>query len=109
MTYGGYSQRIEGEGGVTLAMLLEAGFAAFALAAGIDQAADGGQIAFLEFADLRPNLANAADDFMTGNSRIGGWHKAGPLVAHGVQVGMAHAAVQNLDLNIRRAGLAPLE
>ena len=47
-----------------------------------------------------------AEDFMARQHRLEG---LAPFIAHGVQVGMAGAAVLDLDLHVMRAGVAPLE
>ena len=97
---------VVGEGGRTLAVLLQAGLAACAGAVGINHAADGGEVAFLEFAHLGAGLDHAADNLVTGHDRIS---CVGPFVARGVQVGVANAAVEDVDLYVLRAGFAALE
>ena len=88
------------------AILLQALDAVLARAAGVDEAADAGEIAFLELRDLATDAADAADDLMSGNVRIDG---VVPFVAGGMQVGMADAAIEDLDLDILRARIAALE
>jgi hypothetical protein len=56
---------VVGEGEVG-AELLEAGLALGAGAVGVDQAADGGEVAGLEFGDGGADLGDAADDLVAG-------------------------------------------
>ena len=76
------------------------------MAATIDQAADPGEIADLEIRHLVADGDDTADDLVTGNRRVEG---VLPFVAGGVQVGMAHAAEQDLDLNVFRPGIATFD
>ena len=85
--------------------MFEPVLAVFTGAAGIHHAADGGDVAFLEFFDLHASFGYASDDFMAGHARIGG---ALPFVADDVQVRVADAAEKNLDLHVVRAGIAAL-
>ncbi len=102
-----FIRAVVGENGAAIfAELFEAVLATFAGAAGIHHATDGGDIAFLEFFNMRAGLHDPPDDFVAGHARISG---AAPFIAGGVQIGMADAAVKNLDLNIVRAGIATLK
>ena len=67
---------------------------------GINEAADTGQVARFEFGDGGTDLGYASDDLVAGNARINGLHEAAPLVARVVEVRMANAAEQNLDLHV---------
>ena len=86
-----------------VAVLLQAGLAAGALAARVHEAADGGGIADLELADLGPDRRDAAQNLVTRDDRVDG---CPPLVARGVEVGVADAAVEDVDLDIRWTGVA---
>ena len=55
---------------------------------------------------MRADFHHAADDFMAGHARVG---CASPFIASNVDVGMADAAVKNLNLHIVRAGIAALK
>src|ERR1700743_2643914 len=44
---------------------------------------------------------------MAGNARIDRGHGAAPLIAHLVQIGVADAAEQNLNLYVGFGGIAP--
>ncbi len=90
---------VVGEGEV-VAELLQAGLAFGAGAVGVDHAADGGEIAGLEFLNCGADLGDAADDLVPGNAGIDGGHHVVPLVAGLVQVGVADAAEENVDLNV---------
>ena len=87
--------------------LLEIILTARTRAAGIDHATDRREIAFPEFLNFLPDLDDAADNFMPGHTRILG--AATPLVARDMQIGMANAAKENLDLDVVRQRIAPFE
>ena len=89
-----------------VAVLLEPLLTALADTAGIHQAADGGQVADLELGHLVADAGYASDDLVSRYGRIGG---TGPLVADRVQVRMAHATIEDVDLHVLRAGRAALE
>ena len=89
--------RVVGENGSFLAKLLQVFFAASAAAAGVHQAADAGDVARLELLHFRADLGHAADDFM---SRYAGVSGALPFVAHRVNIRVADAAKEDLDLNV---------
>ena len=57
------------------AELLETRLALGAGAVGVDQAADGGEVAGLEFGDGGADLGDAADDLMAGNAGVDGGHE----------------------------------
>ena len=99
---------VVGEGHVR-AELLEAGLALGAGAVGVDQAADRGQVAGLEFGYGGADLGDAADDLMAGNAGVDGGHDAAPLIAGLVEVGVADAAEEDLDLHVVLGGIAPLD
>ena len=83
-----------GERGALVAVVLFAALAGGALAAGVDDDADGRDAAHLELADCAANGRDAADDLMAGNERI---DRLAPFVADHVQIGVADAAVENID------------
>src|SRR5690606_28890765 len=80
--------------------------AGFANAAGIDDAADAGDIADPEFADGAADLNNLADNFMAGDDRVAG---IAPVVVDEMQIRMADAAKKNIDLDVVGADFAALE
>ncbi len=90
---------VVGEGEVG-AELLEARLALGAGAVGVDHAADRGEVAGLELGDGGADLGDAADDLVAGNAGIDGGHHAAPLVAGLVEIGVADAAEENLDLHV---------
>ncbi len=92
-----------GERGALVAEVLFAVVAGRALAAGVDDHADGGNVARLELVDGAAGGADAAHDFVAGHQRI---DRLAPLVAGHVQVGVADAAVENLDDDFSGAGIA---
>ena len=65
-------REVVGEGEVG-AELFEAGLALGAGAVGVDQAADGGEVAGLELGDGRADLGDAADDFVAGDAAGRRW------------------------------------
>ena len=77
--------------------MLEVGLAGFAAAAGVDHAADADQIADFVLGDIRTDGGNFADDLVARHQRVNG---NAPLVAGLMDVGMAHAAVENLDRDV---------
>ena len=81
-------------------------FAIFAGAAGIYHATDAREIAFLKCFDVRADLHNATDNFVSRHARI---RRAVPFVAGDVDIRVADAAIQNLNLHIVRAGRATLK
>jgi hypothetical protein len=97
---------VVGEDGAAGAELLEIVPALAAGPARVHEAAHGGGVAHLEPGDLVADAGHAAEDLVAGD---GGPRGALPLAAHGVQVGVADAAVLDLDLHVARAGLAALE
>jgi hypothetical protein len=100
---------VVGQGQADFAILLFAGAATGARSARIDHAADGGDVAFLEFLHRAAHLNDPADDFVPRHAGVDGRHDHLPFVAHLVQVGMANAAVQNFDLNVLRTRGAALQ
>ena len=88
------------------AILLQAAPATRAGAAGIDQAADGGEVAHLEFRDRAADLYDAADDFVAGHHRVDG---VVPFVARLVQVGVADAAIEDVDDDVGGQRFAALD
>ena len=66
----------------------------------IDEATDGGNIARLKSRDRGSDLCHATNNFMARNTGINGLHDATPLVANGMQVGMADAAEQDFNLDV---------
>lgn len=89
-----------------LAVLLEAVRAARAGAAGIDHAADADHVAGLETRHFRAGRRHAADDLVARHHRV---DRVAPLVARLVQVGVADASVEDLDLDVEIAQRASLD
>src|SRR5690606_29335228 len=83
-----------------VAVVLQPGLAILAVPATVDDAADPDQIAHLIPRHLRADRTHAADDFM---ARHTGELGAGPFGTHLVQVRVADAAVEDVDLHIMRA------
>src|SRR5690606_38902657 len=77
-----------------VAVVLQAVAALLALAAAVDDAAHAHQVAGLEAGDPGADLGHPADDLV---SRHAGEQRAGPFRPHLVQVGVADAAVGDVD------------
>ena len=97
---------VVGEGEVRTE-LFEAFLAVGAGAVGVDHAADGGEVADLEFGDGGADFGDAPDDFMARDAGIDGGHNAAPLIAGLVEIGVADAAEEDFDLNVGRGWIAP--
>ena len=88
------------------AVLLLTGEAGFAFTAGVDEAADTDAVADLVLGDLGADLGDDSGDLVAGNDGVG---RAAPLVACGVDVGVADARELDLDEDVLRTELAPLD
>src|SRR5206468_10227607 len=95
-----------GKGGAVLAVLLEALLARGAAAAGVDHAAHADGVADLELLHPRADPRDLPDDLVPHHQRV---LRRAPLAAHGVQVGVADAAVLNVDRHVVRPRLTALE
>src|SRR6185312_1539562 len=95
-----------GKDELVVAVLLETLAAVRAGAAGVDHTPDGRELPFFELGDLLADPDHPPDDFVARYDRVDGGL---PLVPGLVQVGMAHAAIEDLDLNVVRTGSTPLE
>ena len=82
------------------AELLEAGLALGACAVGVDEAANGGEVADLELRHGGADAGDAADDLVAGDAGVDGGHHFLPLVARLVEVGVADAAEEDFDLDV---------
>ena len=80
--------------------LLETGPALRACAIRIDQDSYCRDIPGLELLDRRADLGDEADNFMPRNNRIHSGHEFAPLVSCAVEIGVADAAVENIDLYV---------
>jgi hypothetical protein len=93
-------------GETVFAVLLFALMAGMAMPTTVDHATDAGQITDLEATDAVTDGDHAANDFVPGDTGILG---VVPLAASRVQIRMANAAIQNLDLHILRARVAAVQ
>jgi hypothetical protein len=87
-------------------VLLKIGLALLAVAVGINHAADCSNIARLEFGYYRTDLGDTANNLMTRNAWIDSGHST-PLVANGVEIGVADTAEKDLDLNVVFTWITP--
>src|SRR6185369_17886418 len=95
-----------GAGHAVLAILLQPLGTTRAVAARVHDAPDGGEVPRLELRDLRADPGHPAHNLVSRHHRIDG---PLPLAAHGVEVRMADAAEEDLDLHVVRPGGAAVE
>ena len=88
------------------AVLLLPGPAVLALAARVDHAADADPVTHGVPGHLGADLGHPADDLVADDQRI---RDLAPLAAHGVNVGVADSRVADLDENVARPEVAPLD
>lgn len=93
-------------GKTALAILLVALCAGGTLLAAVDHAADTGEVADLELLDAGAHRSHPTDDFVARDRRI---KCVVPFIARSMQIGVAHATVENVDLHIIVAWRAALE
>jgi hypothetical protein len=74
--------------------------------AAVDHATDTGQIADFEAFDVGPDGRDFTDDFMTGYRGV---QRVVPFIAGGVQIRMAYAAKQDVDLHVFSARISSLD
>src|SRR5437870_9526277 len=103
-----FVRRVEGEDHVR-AELLKASLALWAGAVRIDHAADRDQVAGLVLGNCRADLGHTADDLVTGDNRVIRGHELAPLVADRMEIGVADAAEQDLDLNVALSWIATFD
>ncbi len=89
------------------AELLEPAAAVGAGAAGVHHAPDANEVAGAELRCLRPGSRDPAHDLVPGDARVDRGRQAAPLIPHRVQVTVADAAAENLDLDVPPLRLAP--
>ena len=88
------------------AVLLFTGGAGVALPARVDEAADAHSVADLVLGDIGPHGGDDAGDFVSGDDRV---LRSAPLVASGVDVGMADAGKFDVDENVQWTELAAFD
>jgi hypothetical protein len=76
---------------------------------GIHDAADADQVTLVEASHRRTDGRDPADDFVARHAWVGGGYEVGPLIADGVEIGVADAAEEDLDLDVAIGGLAALD
>jgi hypothetical protein len=89
-----------------LAILFEPTLAIRANSAGIHHAAHCGEIARFEFRYFAADGGDTADDFMPWNNGI---NRVVPFIAGLMEIGVADAAEQNLDRDIRVGWFSALD
>jgi len=101
-----FFRTVVGEDRAFFAELFQMLAAARAFPAGIHQAADRRGIPDFEFADVIAHCSHLANDLMAGNAGI---DRVVPFVAGLMQVRVADAAVEDVDLHVMRTGRAAFE
>ncbi|EXI73854.1 MAG: hypothetical protein AW07_01990 [Candidatus Accumulibacter sp. SK-11] len=97
---------VVGSGETAFTVLLFTLMAGMAMPTTVDHATDARQITDLEAANAIADGDHATNDFVPGNTGILG---VVPLAANRVEIRMANAAIQNLDLHILRARVAAVQ
>ena len=80
-----------------------------ALSAGVirtDEAPNTDRVAYFNLGNLRANRRHPADDLVAGHAGVYRGHDLIPLISSGMEIGVAYAAEQNLDLHVPFGGLA---
>src|SRR5207245_799872 len=103
-----FVRRVEGENHVR-AELLEASLALCAGAVRVDHATDRGEIAGFVLGNCRADLGHTADDLVAGNNRVIRGHELAPLVADRMEIGVADAAKEDLNLHVAISWIATLD
>src|SRR5204862_4557337 len=75
----------------------------------INHAADRSEVAGFVLGNCRADLGHTADDLMAGDDRIVSGHELAPLVADRMQIGVADAAKQDLNLHVAVSWIATLD
>jgi len=73
------------------------------LAAAVDHATHGSQVADLKFADMRPHPGNRSHDLVTWYAGI---HGTVPFVSRGMEIRVTDPAVAYFDLDVMGRGLS---
>jgi hypothetical protein len=73
----------------------------------VNQAANRGEVAGLEFGNSGANLGHAADNLMARNNRVHSGHEFAPLITHRVKIRVANTAEQDFDLYVVFGWFAP--
>src|SRR5205823_7447821 len=94
-----FVRRVEGKRQVR-AVLLKSSFALWTCTVRIDQAANRDEVARFVFGNCRADLHDATDDLVAGHNRVHSGHELAPFVAHRMQIGVADAAKENVDLHV---------
>ncbi|PAV70940.1 hypothetical protein WR25_02188 [Diploscapter pachys] len=89
-----------------LAILLLAVVARGAMAAAVDHAADAGDVADLELRHVAADRGDATDDLVAGDAGV---ERPVPLAARGMEIGMADAAIEDVDRDVLGTGIAAFE
>lgn len=77
-----------------------------AFPARVDEAADADFVAGLELLHVGADVGDDADDLVAGDDRV---YRVSPLVFDAVEIGVADAAVEHLELDVAVGGGAASE
>src|SRR5438094_2783096 len=101
-------RRVEGEDHVR-AELFKASFAVRAGSVRINHAAHRGKIPGLVLGNRRADFGDTADDLMAGNNRVIRGHELAPLIADRMEIGVADAAEEDLNLYVAVSWIATFD
>ena len=99
---------VEGEG-LIRAELFKSILAVGAGPVRVDQAADRGEVPGLEPGDGGADLGDTTDDLVARHDRVDGRHESAPLVTDLMEIGVADAAEEDLDLYVVFVWIATLD
>ena len=91
---------------IVFAIHFQSGKAGLAMSAGVYHRANAYHVTRLELRNITADACHSSDDLMARNHRVGA---PSPFVARLVNVGVADAAIKNVDYDIVRARVAPLK
>ena len=97
---------VVGSDEAVLAVLLQSFVAGMAMLAAADETTHAHGFADAESGDVGTHRGDVTDDFMARDTGIFG---PAPFGSNGVEIGMAHPAVGDLDLDVMVARIAPLD
>jgi hypothetical protein len=97
---------MESEGEDHVRTELKTSLALWAIAIGVNQAADSGNIVGFELGDCGVDLDNTTDDLMSGNTWIDSRHRA-PFATDSVKIRVAYTGERDFEMNVLFTWIAP--
>src|SRR5208283_2852806 len=89
------------------AEVLKARFALGTGAVRVDQAPNRAEVTHFIFGHRRADLGHTPNDLVAGDNRVNRGHELAPLVADRMEIGVADAAEENINLHIVFGWIAP--